>query len=165
MFNYKIYIYTANVLWSKHLQCRTSNHIRRFQEHFIHIHILICSITLQFLQFWYQNGVNIIFLMVKPKEVTSNFILKLMKKFARWLCCWNIWHFSLETKIYPILVRYQESNEYQKNHQDLRNSDLEVCCTNIQPKLKNLRCSTKNQSFLWFLEVFWSSFNIGWILN
>jgi hypothetical protein len=41
----------------------------------------------------------------------------------------------------------KESNNYQKNRQDLRNSDLEVCCANIQPKLKNLRSSTKNQSF------------------
>ena len=36
----------------------------------------------------------------------------------------------------------------QKNRQDLRNSDLEVYCANIQPKLKKLRSSTKNQSFL-----------------
>ena len=89
--------------------------------------------------FWYQNGVNILFLL--------GFILKLMKKFARCCCCWNIWHLSLKTKISLLLVRYQESNEYQKNRQDLRNSDLEVCCANIQPKLKNLRSSTKNHSF------------------
>ena len=122
-------------------------HIRRFQEYFINIHILIGSITLQFLQFWYQNGVNILFLLVKPIEVTSGFFSKIMKKFARWRCCWNIWHLSLKTKISPLIVRYQESNEYQKNWQDLRNSDLEVCCANIQPKLKNLRSSSKNQSF------------------
>ena len=30
-------------------------HIRRFQEHFNHIHIFMGSTTLQFLQFWYQN--------------------------------------------------------------------------------------------------------------
>ena len=103
--------------------------------------------TLQFLQFWYQNGVNILFLVVKPIEVTSGFISKLMKKFARWRCCWNIWHLSLKTKISRLIVCYQECNEYQKNQQDLRNSDVEVCCANIQPKLKNLRSSTKNQSF------------------
>ena len=125
----------------------TTSHIRRFQEYFIHIHILIGSITLQFLKFWYQNGLNILFLLVKPIEVTSGFISKLMKKFARWRCCWNIWHSSLKTKISLLLVRYQESNEYQKNWQDLRNSDLEVCCANTQLKLKNLRSSTKNQSF------------------
>ena len=125
----------------------TLQHIRRFQEYFIHIHILIGSTTLQFLQFWYQNGVNILLLLVKPIEVTSGFILKLMKKFARWRCCWNIWHLSLKTKISPLIVRYQESKEYQKNRQDLRNLDLEVCCATTQPKLKNLRSSTKNQSF------------------
>ena len=122
------------------------SHIRRFQRFFIHIDILIASTILQFLQFWYQNGVNILFLLVKPIEVTSGFILKLMKKFARWRCCWNIWHLSLKSKISPLIVRYQESNEYQKNQQDQRNTDLEVCCANMQPKLKNLRISTKNQS-------------------
>ena len=136
-------------------------HIRWFQEYFNRIHILIGITTLHFLQFWYPNSVNILFLLVKPIEVISGFILKLVKKFARWRCCWNIWHLSLKTKISPLVVHYQESNEYQKNRQDLRNSDLEVCCTNIQPKLKNLRSSTKNQSFLWFLEVFRSSFTIG----
>ena len=123
-------------------------HIRRFQECFNHIHILIGSTTLQFLQFWYKNGVNILFLVVKSIKVTSGFILKLMKKVARWRCCWNIWHLSLKTKISPLVVRYQESNRCQKNRQDLRNLDLEVYCANIQPKLKKLRSSIKNQCFL-----------------
>ena len=105
------------------------------------------SSTLQFLQFCNQNVVNTLFWEINSLEVTLGFISKLMKKFARWRCCWNIWHLSLKTKISPLIVRYQESNEYQKNRQDLRNSDLEVCFANIQPKLKNLRSSTKNQSF------------------
>ena len=104
----------------------TASHIRRFQEYFIHIHTLIGSTALQFLQFWYQNGVNILFLVVKPIDVTSGFISKLMKKIARWHCCWNIWQLSLITKISPLVVRYQEYNGCQKNRQDLRNSDLEV---------------------------------------
>ena len=58
-----------------------SAHIRRFQEYFNHINILISSSTLQFLQFWYQNGVNYLFLIVKSIEVTSGFISKVMKKF------------------------------------------------------------------------------------
>ena len=123
-------------------------HIRRFKECFNHIHILIGSTTLQFLQFWYKNGVNILFLVVKSIKVTSGFILKLMKKIARWRCCWNIWHLSLKTKISLLVVRYQESNRCQKNRQDLRNLDLEVYCANIQPKLKKLRSSIKNQCFL-----------------
>ena len=126
-----------------------------------YIHFLIDSTTLQFLQFWYQNGVNILFLVVKPIEVTSGFILKLMKKIARWRRCWNIWHLSLKTKISPVVVRYHESNGCQKNWQDLRNSDLEVYCANIQPKLKKLRSSTKISHFWWLSDVFWSSLNIG----
>ena len=75
-----------------------SIHIRRFQEYFNHVHIFIGSTTLQFLQFWYQKCVNILFLVVKPIAVKSGFILKLMKKIARWPRCWNIWHLSLKTK-------------------------------------------------------------------
>ena len=64
-------------------------HIRRFQDYFNHIHIFIGSTTLQFLQFWYQNGVNnvgyllnILFLLVKSIGWHE----------ARWRSSWNIWH-------------------------------------------------------------------------
>ena len=60
-------------------------HIRRFQEYLIHIHIFIGSTTLQFLLFWYQNGVNILFLVVKPIKVTSGFILKSHEPFQSYL--------------------------------------------------------------------------------
>ena len=135
-------------MWISNWHLQHPQHIGRFQEYFNHIHVFIGSTTLQFLQFWYQKGVNILFWVVKPIKVTSGFILKLMKKIARWRRCWNIWHSSLKTKISPLVVRYQDSNGCQKNQQDLRNSDLEVYCANIQPKLKKLRSSTKNQSFL-----------------
>ena len=80
--------------------------IRRFQEYFNHIHILIGSKTLQSWQFWYQNGVNILFLVVKSMEVTSGFISKLLKKFARWRRHWKIqtsddWN-SLKTPTVPV---------------------------------------------------------------
>ena len=54
------------------------------------------------MQFWNQNGVNILFLVVKSIVVTSSFTFKLMKKIARWHRCWNIWHLSLKTKISPL---------------------------------------------------------------
>ena len=44
-------------------------HIRRFQEYFNHIHILIGSSTLNFLKFWYQNGGNVNLLLLKPLGV------------------------------------------------------------------------------------------------
>jgi hypothetical protein len=149
------------------IQVGRSPHIRRFQEYFNHIDMFIGSTTLQFLQFWYQNGVNILFLVVKPIEVTSSFILKFMKKIARWRCCWNIWHLSLKTKISPLVVRYQESNGCQYNQQDLRNSDLEVYCANIQPKLKKLRSSKEHQSFLisTIFDGFWRFFEVHSILT
>ena len=132
------------------MSCEDSSiqlHIRRFQEYFNHIHIFIGSSTLQFLQFWYKNGLNILFLVVKSIEVTSGFILRLMKKFAIWHYRWNIWHLSVKISIFPLVVCYQGSNRCLKNQQDLRNLDLEVYCANTQPKLKKLWSSTKMQSF------------------
>ena len=124
------------------------NHIRRFQEYFNQINILINSSTLQFLQFWYQNGVDYLFLIIKSIKVTSGFNSKVMKKNARWRHHWNIWHLIVKTKIYPLVVSYQGSNGCQKNRQNLRNLDLEVYCANIQPNLTKLWISTKNQSLL-----------------
>ena len=101
-------------------------HIRRFQKYFNPINILISSCTLQFLQFWYQNGVIYFFLIVKSIKVTSGFISKAMKKIARWRHHWNIWHLIVKTKISPLVVCYQGSNGCQKNRQNLRNLYLEV---------------------------------------
>ena len=127
---------------------RIPRHIRRFQAYFNHINILISSSTLQFLQFWYQNGVNYLFLIVKSIEVTSGFISKVMKKIARWHHHWNIWHLIVKTKISLLVVRYQGSNGCQKNWKNLTNLDLEVYCANIQLNLTKLWSSTKNQSLL-----------------
>ena len=127
---------------------KSLGHIRRFQEYFNHINILISNSTLQFLQFWYQNGVNYFFMIVKSIEVTSGFISKVMKKIARWHHHWNIWHLIVKTKISPLVVRYQGSNGCQKNRQDLTNLDLEVYCANVQLNLTKLQSSTKNQSLL-----------------
>ena len=121
-------------------------HIRRFQKYFIHINIYISSSTLQFLQCWYQNGVNYLFLIVKSIEVTSGFISKVMKKIARWHHHWNISNLIVKTKISLLVVCYQGSNGCQKNHQNLKNLDLEVYCSNIQLNLTKLWSSTKNQS-------------------
>ena len=129
-------------------------HIRRFQEYYNHINILISSSSLQFLLFWDQNGVNYLFFIVKSIGVTSGFISKVMKKFARWRHHWNIWHLIVKTKISPLVVCYQGSNGCQKNRQNLRNLDLEVYCANIQPNLTKLWSSTKNQSLLMALGGF-----------
>ena len=83
-------------------------HIRRFQEYFNHIHFLIGNTTLLFLQFWYQNGVNILFLLVKPLYVCY---IRLYEKIARWRHNWSIGHLSVKTRIYWLVVQYQESNE------------------------------------------------------
>ena len=105
------------------------------------------SSTLQFLQFWNQNVVNILFLVVKSLEVISGFISKLMKKISRWRHYWNIWHLSVKTKISPLLGCPQGSLGCQKMRHYPLNLDLEVWCSNIQTKLEKKGNSTKNQSF------------------
>ena len=148
-----------------HKACMLQAHIRRFQEYFNHISILISSSTLQFLQFWYQNGVNYLFLIVKSIEVTSGFILKLMKKIARRRHHWNIWHLIVKTKISLLVVRYQGCNGCQKNWQNLSNLNLEVYCANIQLNLTKLWSSTKNLLLLMasggFLKFFQYLLNIS----
>ena len=144
---------------------KMSLHIRRFHEYCNHINILNSSTTLQFLQFWYLNGVNYLILIVKSIEVTSGFISKVLKKIARCRHRWNFWHWIVKTKISLLVVRYQGSNGCQKNQESLRNLDLEVYCANIQPKLAKLWSSTKNQSFLMasggFLKFFQYWLNIS----
>ena len=123
-------------------------HRGRNQRYSFQIDLDYCSSTLKFLQFWNQNVVNILFLVVKSLKVTSGFNSKLMKKNSRWRHHWNIWHLSVKTKISPLLGRPQGSQGCQKMHHYPLKLDLKVWCSNIQPKLKKLWNSTKNQSFL-----------------
>ena len=94
-----------------------------------------------------------------PLEVTSGFISKLMKKKSRWRHHWNIWHWSVKTKISPLFGHPQGSQGCQKMHHYPPNLDLEVWGSNIQSKLKKLWNSTKNQSFFMasggFLKFLW----------
>ena len=55
-------------------------HRGRNQRYSFQIDLDHGSSTLNFLQFWNQNVVNTLFLVVKSLEVTSGFISKLMKK-------------------------------------------------------------------------------------
>jgi hypothetical protein len=55
-------------------------HRGRNQRYSFQIDLDYGSSTLQFLQFWNQNVVNILFLVVKSLKVTSGFNSKLMKK-------------------------------------------------------------------------------------
>ena len=120
-------------------------HRRRNQGYYFQIDLGHGSSTLQFLQFWNQNIVNILFLVVKSLKVTPGFISKLTKKNSRWRHNWNIWHLSVKTKIFLLAVCYQGFNGCQKN---LKNSGLEFYFANIQPKLQKLWSFTRNHSFL-----------------
>ena len=113
-------------------------HRGRNQRYSFQIDLDYGSSTLQFLQFWNQNVVNILFLVVKSLKVTSGFNSKLMKKNSRWRHHWNIWHLSVKTKISLLLGHPQGSQGYQKMRDYSLNLDLKIWCSNIQPKLKKL---------------------------
>ena len=68
-------------------------HRGRNQRYSFQIDLDHGSSTLQFLQFWNQNVVNILFLVLESLEVISGFISKLMKFFSRWRHHWNIWRY------------------------------------------------------------------------
>ena len=150
-----------------HYEVNTSSYVRHYiytmgpclhrgrnQRYSFQIDLHHGSSTLQFLQFLNQNVVNTLSLVVKSLEVISGFFSKLMKKISRWRHYWNIWHLSVKTKISPLLGCPQGSLGCQKMRHYPLNLDLEVWCSNIQPKLKKLWNSTKNPSFLIASEGF-----------
>ena len=70
------------------------------------------------------------------------------EKNYRWCHHWKIRHLSVKTKISPLFGCPQGSQGCQKMRHDPLNLDLEVWCSNIQPKFQKLWNSTKNHSFL-----------------
>ena len=69
---------------SKRFLPKPIGHRGRNQRYSFQIDLDHGSSTLQFLQFWNQNVVNILFLVLESLEVISGFISKLMKKISRW---------------------------------------------------------------------------------
>ena len=59
---------------------------------------------------------------------------------------WNIWHLIVKTKISPLFGCPQGPQGCQKMGYYPLKSDLEIWCSNIQPKFQKLWNSTKNQS-------------------
>ena len=137
-------------------------HIRRFWEYFNHIG---CSTSCFILTLFLPDLVTWRSYKGWFRPWPEGIGLRLAKNIARWCYRWNIWHLSVKTKITQQNVCYQGSNGCRKKQQDLRNSDLEVSCTNNLPTFQKLWSSTKNQSFWRLLEVFWSFINIDWILT
>ena len=86
--------------------------------------VLLTRIGYIFTPCWYQNGVNTLFLVVKPIEVISDFILKLTKKLLDGAAVQFSTLKSKKTVISPLVVCYKESN--RKNQKDLITLDLEV---------------------------------------
>ena len=103
------------------------------------------------MKFWFQIGVNMIFIIVKSKDVTVGFILQLIKN-VRWRHHWNIWHLSAITKISLLLGRYQESNWCKKIHRTILKIILSTYCAINEPKLKELwnwNAIKSHQLFIW----------------
>ena len=67
------------------------------------------------------------------------------EKSARWRHRHKIIKTNLKTLVTPLLSRPQKSNGYQKMRQDLLNMQVEVWCTKVAPKLKNIRKGLRKQ--------------------
>jgi hypothetical protein len=74
------------------------------------------------------------------------------EKSARWRHRHKIIKTNLKTLVSPLLTRPQGSQGCQKMRQDPLNMPVEVWCTKIAPKLKNIRKSLRKQGF--FLTFF-----------
>ena len=61
---------------------------------------------------------------------------------------------NLKTLVPPLLMCPQGSHGCQKMSQDPLNMPVEVWCTKIAPKLKNIRKSPRKQGFLTFFSNF-----------
>jgi hypothetical protein len=76
---------------------------------------------------------------------------------------------NLKTLVSPLLMRSQGSQWCQKMRQDPLNMPVEVGCTKIAPKLKNIRKSLRKQGFFWHFffnfDGFWSLCLLGVILS
>ena len=126
----------ARLLKSRTFGLGLTNHRGRNQRYSFQIDLDYVSSTIQFLQFWNQNVVNIILLVVKSLKVKSGFNSKLIEKISRWRHHWNIRNLCVKLKISPLLGRPQESQGCQKMRHYPLNLDLMVWCSNVKPKRK-----------------------------
>ena len=69
---------------------------------------------------------------------------------------------NLKTLVSPLLMRFQGSQRCQKMCQDPLNLNLEVQCTNIEPKLHNL---LKHCEKTWFLMIFCNFYSFSKIMQ
>ena len=129
-----IWKFTCNLIFqyfqTKVAVLTPARHIRRFQEYFNHINILISSSTLQILLcILIPKWCKLPFLDSKINTDDIKLYFKSYDKIPRWRYCWSIWHLIVKTKMSPLVVCYQGSDGCQKYRQNLTKLDLEVYCS------------------------------------
>ena len=94
--------------------------------------------VLLFLQFWVKDYKNKPLTILEVIKETLGFILKIMKKIARWRHNQKISIKSMKTTISQLFLHFWSQHGYQKKQKTSRNSNLLVWSATFQPKLNKL---------------------------
>ena len=113
-------------------------HTGNFAQNFFHISVILGCIPLLFLQFWVKGYKNKPLTTLEVTKETLGFILKIMKKIARWRHNQKISIKSMKTVISPLFLHFWSQHGYQKKQKTSRNSNLLVWSATFQPKLNKL---------------------------
>ena len=106
-------------------------HTGKFAQNFFHISVILGCIPLLFLQFWVKDYKNKPLTILEVIKETLGFILKIMKKIARWRHNQKISIKSMKTKISPLFLHFWSRLGYQKKQKISRNSNLLVWSANF----------------------------------
>ena len=91
-----------------------TKHTGKFAQNFFHISVILGCIPLLFLQFWVKDYKNKPLTILEVIKETLGFILKIMKKIARWRHDQKISIKSMKTVISPLFLHFWYQHEYQK---------------------------------------------------
>ena len=117
---------------------RTCLHTGKFAQNFFQISVILGCIPLLFLHFWVKDYKNKPLTTLEVIKETLGFILKIMKKIARWRHNQKISIKSMKTEISPLFLHFWSQLGYQKKQKTSRNSNLLVWSATFQPKLNKL---------------------------
>ena len=121
-----------------HLKNHLHMHTGKFAQNFFHISVILGCIPLLFLQFWVKDYKNKPLTILEVIKETLGFILKIMKKIARWRHNQKISIKSMKTTISQLFLHFWSQHGYQKKQKTSRNSNLLVWSATFQPKLNKL---------------------------
>ena len=116
----------------------TPTHTGKISQNFFQISVILGCIPLLFLHFWVKDYKNKPLTTLEVIKETLGFILKIMKKIARWRHNQKISIKSMKTSISPLFLHFWGQHGYQKKQKTSRNSNLLVWSATFQPKLNKL---------------------------